>query len=216
MAGLRRYKVRFGFGGFTLVELLMALVITSLVLAAVASLAYALSAASDSTGDLSEKQAHLRYATLRIGELLRHCKIICGVPGGDLAIWRADDNVNSKININELVYITAGSGSLTLVEFDSSGNSVISRSGIGSLSTEWWLTYNGNTEYTQLIPECTNVLFEFDTAPPETRFVSISFEIPEDGIVRRYQINGFLRGWSEDLLDESGEIVTGDDDWYVP
>jgi prepilin-type N-terminal cleavage/methylation domain-containing protein len=152
--------------GFTLVELLMALVITSLVLAAVATLAYALSSASDSTDDTTEKQAQVRYTTVRVGELIRQCKLICGAPGGDLAIWRADDNVNGKININELVYITACTGSLTLVEFDSSGNSVISRSGIGSLSTEWWLTYNGNTRYTQLIPECANVQFTLDQAAP--------------------------------------------------
>ncbi|MCH7559430.1 MAG: prepilin-type N-terminal cleavage/methylation domain-containing protein, partial [Planctomycetes bacterium] len=78
--------------GFTLVELLVALVVTGIVLAAVATLAFAMGTANDVADDSSQKQAQVRYATLRISELIRHCKLICGTPGSDVAVWRADDN----------------------------------------------------------------------------------------------------------------------------
>ena len=96
--------------GFTLVELLVALVVTSIILAAVTTLAYALGTANDVTDNTSQTQAHVRYATLRISELIRHCKLICGMSGDDLAVWRADDNGNGQINPQELLYIEMGTG----------------------------------------------------------------------------------------------------------
>ena len=212
MTILKRQRRSFNIGGFTLVELLVALVITSLILTAVATIAYALSAANDSTDDTAEKQAQVRYVTLRIGELIRHCKLICGVFEGNLALWRADDNGNSQINLNEVIYIEHGSDGLRLCEFSSLGNSAIKRAHIDSLVSEWWLAYSGSTSYTQLIPEASNVQFEFDEPAPASRFVSVSFDIVENGVSGHYQINAALRGWSGNLLDEAGEIVVGDDD----
>src|SRR3972149_4536193 len=111
--------------GFTLAELLVALMVTSIVLAAVATLAFALGAAYETSDDISQKQAQVRFATLRISELIRNCKLICGASGDDLAIWRADDNDDGQINISELVYIEMGpSGEhLQLCEFTSFDNS---------------------------------------------------------------------------------------------
>jgi len=94
--------------GFTLVELLVALVVTSIILAAVATLTYALGSANETSDDTSEKQAQVRYATLRISELIRYCKLICAAPGDDLAVWRADDNADGEINPQELVYLEMG------------------------------------------------------------------------------------------------------------
>ncbi len=43
-------------------------------------------------------------------------------------------------------------------------------------------------------------------------FVSISFDLEENGAVHNYQINASLRAWAGNLLDGSGEIVNTDDD----
>jgi prepilin-type N-terminal cleavage/methylation domain-containing protein len=203
----------FDCNGFTLVELLMALIVTSIVLAAVVTLAFALNTANDVTDNTSQIQAQVRYATLRISELIRHCKLICGMPGGDLAVWRADDNDNGQINISELVYIERGPGRdyLRLCEF-SSNDPVINISDIGALITEWWLSYGCSENYTLMIPQCSNVEFLFDVSPPNTGFVSISFDVVENNVDSRYQINAAIHGWSGNLLDSSGEIVSGDDD----
>jgi len=195
--------------GFTLVELLVALIVTGIVLAAVATLAFAMGAANDQTNDTSQKQAQVRYATLRISELIRHCKLICGTPGNDLAVWRADDNNDGQININELVYIEGGTGRdfLRLCEFPSSDTSLVSLSDIATLSTSDY-----SVTYVPLVPQCSNVEFGFDVVPPKSRFVSIAFYVLENDIVRQYQISTALRGWAGNLLDGSGNNIVSDDD----
>jgi len=194
--------------GFTLVELLVALVVTGIVLAAVATLAFAMGAANDVADDSSQKQAQIRHATLRISELIRHCKLICGTPGDDLAVWRADENDDGQININELVYIERGAGGdyLRLCQFPSSDTSLVNLSDIGTLSTGDY-----SVTYVPLVPQCSNVEFSFDAAPPNSRFMSISFDILENGIIRQYQISDTLRGWAGNLLDGSSNIVSDDD-----
>jgi prepilin-type N-terminal cleavage/methylation domain-containing protein len=194
---------------FTLVELLVALIVSGIVLAAVATLAYAVGAANDETDDSSQKQAQVRYATLRISELIRHCKLICGTPGSDVAIWRADSNDVGQININELVYIERGAGGdyLRLCQFPSSDTTRVNLSDIETLSTSSY-----SVTYVPLVPQCSNVEFSFDAAaPPNSRFVSIAFDVLENDIVRQYQISAALRCWAGNLLDGSGNIVSDDD-----
>jgi prepilin-type N-terminal cleavage/methylation domain-containing protein len=195
--------------GFTLVELLMALVVSSVVLAAVATLAFALSSANDVTDDTSYKQTQVRAATLRISELLRHCRLICGTPGNELAIWRADDNGDRQININELVYIERGIAKdyLRLCEFPSSDVSVVNLSDIETLSPDGY-----SVTRVILIPQCSNVEFLVDVAPPQSKFASISFDLAENNTVRHYQINTALRGWAGNLLNQTADSVIGDDD----
>ena len=76
--------------GFTLIELLVALVVTSIIMTAVATLAYAMSSANDATDDTSRKQAQIRFATLKISDLIRHSRLVCYADGDDIAVWRAD------------------------------------------------------------------------------------------------------------------------------
>jgi prepilin-type N-terminal cleavage/methylation domain-containing protein len=195
--------------GFTLVELLVAMVVTSIVLTAVVSLAFALGTASDATDDTSRKQAQVRYATLRVKQLIRQCKLICGMPGGDLAVWTADNNGDGQININELVYIQKGPNSdyLRLCEFPSSDTTAVDLSVIGTLSPGGY-----SVTYVPLVPECSNVQFGLDALPPQSKLVSIWFELLEDNIVRQYQINAALQSWAGNLLNETGDALVSDDD----
>jgi prepilin-type N-terminal cleavage/methylation domain-containing protein len=202
--------------GFTLVELLVALIVSSIVLAAVATLAFAVGAAYDETDDTSQKQAQIRQATLRISELIRHCKLICGTPGGDLAIWRTDDNNDGQININELVYIERGPNGdhIRLYECDSVSNPAIKLSDIDSVGTSWWLGFYDSETYVKLLPQCSNVQFGFlYELPPQSTFVTISFDVVENDTARQYQISTALRGWAGNLLNDTGDnLVSGDDD----
>jgi len=63
-----------------------------------------------------------------------------------------------------------------------------------------------------MIPQCSNVRFRLDASPPNSKFVSISFDLSENRVVRQYQISAALRAWAGNLLDASGNIVTEDDD----
>jgi len=213
MVKRKRSLSAFNCKGFTLVELLMALVVAGIVSAAVVTLAFAVSSANDVMDNTSQTQAYVRYATLRISELIRHCKFVCGMPGGDLVIWRADDNGNGQINVGELVYIARGPSRnyLRLCEF-SSNNAFVKLSDIDTLTTEWWLSYGCDETYTQMIPQCSNVEFLLDVLPPNSRFAAISFDIIENSVAHRYQINTALHSWSGHLLDGTGEVVNSDDD----
>jgi prepilin-type N-terminal cleavage/methylation domain-containing protein len=199
--------------GLTLIELLVALIVTSIVLTAVVTLAYALDTANDVADDMSKKQAQIRFAALRVSDLIRHSKLVCSATGDDLSVWRADDDNDGQISISELVYIESGSAHdhLRLCEFPSSNNTAINLSSIGPFATNWWSAYSAEANYTGMMPECSNVQFGFDVLPPQSRFVTISFDVVENGIARQCQINAKLRGWAGNLLDSSGNIVSDDD-----
>jgi len=151
----KRYKK-----GLTLVELLVAMIVTSIVLTAVVTLAYAMGTVNDVTDETSKKQAQIRFAALRVSELIRHCKLVCYASTDEVVLWRADDKyIDGKINIGELVYIEAGAvqDHLRLCEFDPSNSTAINPGSIGSLATNWWSVYSGSVNYTTLIPQCSNV-----------------------------------------------------------
>ena len=94
---------------FTLIELLVGMMITSIILTAVATLAFAMSVASTYSGDTAAKQTQIRQATVRLCDLVGSCKLLCAAPGNDLVLWRADDSpANNQINVNELVYLSGG------------------------------------------------------------------------------------------------------------
>ena len=196
--------------GLTLIELLVALIVISIVVTAVVTLAYALDTANEFSNDTGRMQAQIRFAALRISDLIRHCKLICGTPGGELAVWQADDNGDGQININELVYIERGVNNdyLKLCEFASSYTSVVSLSDIQTLSTDGYFV-----SYVLLIPQCSNVQFYLDDpgTPPNSGLVSISYDIVENGITHHCQISARLRSRAGNLLDGSGNIVSDDD-----
>jgi len=207
----KRYKK-----GLTLVELVVALIVTSIVVTAVVTLAYALDTANDFADDMSLKQAQIRFAALRVSDLIRHCKLVCYASTDEVVLWRADDKyMDGKINIGELVYIEAGAlqDHLRLCEFDPSDSTAINPSWIGPFATNWWSAYS-SSNYTTMIPECSNVKFLFlpDELPPQSRFVTISFDVVENGIPRHCQINATLRGWAGNLLNEDGSSIVSDDD----
>jgi len=195
--------------GFTLAELLMALIVTGIILGAVATLAYAIGAANDAADDTTCKQAQVRYATLRISELIRHCRLVFDETSEGLGVWRADDNGDGQINADEVVYVSKGPGGdcLQFIEYESNQAYSVLWTIIQAL-----LSSGFSEEYTTLIPECSNVQFVTDVPPPQSRSVSIFFDLEESGVTHSYQIETTLRAWAGHLLDGSGELVSVDDD----
>ncbi len=198
--------------GFTLAELIVALTMTVVILTAITALTFAVGSANDVANDTNAKQAQLRYATIRITELIRHCKLICKLEENNIAIWRADDNNNDQINLSEIVYIGSGydRNYVRILEFPND-NRGLTFGGIKPI-VSGWMDYGSTYTYTMLIPECENVTVALDTAPPFSRFATISFDLEENGSMRHYQINASLRSSSENLLRSSGAIIVSDDD----
>lgn len=203
--------------GFTLVELLVALTVSSIILAAVATLSFALGSAYDDSDEVWKNQSRIRQATLRISELIRNCKLICDSKGGGIAVWRNDDNGDNRINYGELVYVDSGpSGeSLNIVTFDPPLELVdfaISMADISSGDAMAYGFQNGFATNIFVIRNCYDIWFATDVAAPFTKNVNLSFRLIENGISRNYQINATLRAHGANLINKFGGIVFDDDD----
>ncbi len=204
--------------GFTLVELLVGLLVTSIILSAVATLAFALSSADRVSGDTAFTQMQLRQATLRICELIGQCRLLCAAPGRDLVVWRADDNGNKQIDVNEVVYLERGANAdqLRFCQFSAVGNpSPLSLTELALPATKSQLISNYEERYVPLIPQCGNVVFRFDVPSPvaRARLLALSFDLTENNVVHRYEITAALHAWAGHLLNAAGDaLVSSDDD----
>ncbi|MHC4132607.1 MAG: PilW family protein [Planctomycetota bacterium] len=182
--------------GFTLVELLVALLITSIVISAVASLAFAFGNARDYAEKTSKQQSHIRFTTLKLSELLRHCRLVNCLSGETIVIWREDDNGDDKININELVFINRGA-ERNYIQLDEYSDASIVDFGEVVVPNPVW-TKSSVT----LIGNCTNVEYNLDSAPPDAEMVSIAFDVVEDSGIQHYQFSSRIRCKAGYLLDD--------------
>ena len=193
--------------GFTTVELLVALMVCSIVLTAVASLAYALNSASRSTDKISEHQMALRCATVRISELVKHSAMAFADPDNGIVLWTGDDNNDGLINGSELVYVLTTGQSLRLLDFPGQNLSVTIddiKTGAGKTA----LINNTDERYMTILPECGNVQFNLTGGT----FVNILFDLTENGITNTYQICARLRCSAQHLLNSAGQLDGGGDD----
>jgi prepilin-type N-terminal cleavage/methylation domain-containing protein len=203
--------------GFTLVELLMAVWVMSIILAAVATLSFALGSANDAADNTSEIYSRIRYTTVRVSELARSGKLICSNSGTSVAIWRADDNGDSRINPGEIVYLEAGNGNncINIVTFLGTGaaaSSALTLADIAGGQARTWLAANTQANSITLINNCSTVSFTTDQTPPFAKQLNIFFGINQNGSVKNYQITDKLRCYADYLLDDSGQIKPMDDD----
>ena len=201
---------------FTLVELLMALMVTSIILTTVLILAFAMTTANESSDNIAEKQAKVRHTRLIISDLIRQCRLVCGTLGNDLAIWKSDDDNDNKIDVTELVYIETGDNRdyIKILEFLTKPGWMDFHFNPDFTQYPWfkvWLKYRCRERYVTLIDTCSNTQFLLDTTPPETEFVSLSFDLQENGVSHHYQINTTVRCRAGHLLDSGGQIVSDDD-----
>jgi prepilin-type N-terminal cleavage/methylation domain-containing protein len=203
--------------GFTVIELLIGMLITSIVLSAVATFAYALSVASTISSDTALEQAQLRQATVRIGELIGACKLLCAAPGNDLVLWRSDDNADNQINLNELVYIERGDTCtmLRLCGFASPGNPHVALGDLAVGTTKAQLQSNGGPVYALLVPQCKDAGFAFYPVPPpltRATCLRVFFTLSDSSGEHPYEIVAALRGHAANLLNEAGDALVATDD----
>jgi prepilin-type N-terminal cleavage/methylation domain-containing protein len=157
--------------GFTLAELLVGMMVGSIILSAVATLAFALSSAQEATDNMSEKKAVLRFTTFRISDLIKYSNQLQSASVTQLDFW-ADDNADGIIDVSEQFSIKT----------DASANSLIISDQQGDFT---------------LLADCYNVQFLLDAPVPGTGLVSIMFDLTEEGTEHNYQIRAALRGSTE-------------------
>jgi prepilin-type N-terminal cleavage/methylation domain-containing protein len=201
--------------GLTLIELLMAVWVMGVILTAVAALSFALGAANDSADNSSEIYSRVRYATMRVNELLRSSKLICSNSGTSVAIWRADDNGDNRPNPGEMVYIEATGGNINLVSFkptSAQSGIILLLSDILGGSTRAWLGATVPSETVTLVNNCSYITFTTDAAPPYAKKLNIYFGISQKGVSREYQITAQQKCYAGYLLNGGGTIKSTDDD----
>jgi hypothetical protein len=191
-------------------ELLMALLVSSIILGAVASLASALDCANAQTVQMGRRQAALRFTTVRICELVKQSKRIFSLPTGGVGLWTGDANDDDLINISELVYIEPdGAGqALQLLELNGHNGLSVSIIDIETGTAKDDLVATGNERVTVLLADCTNIQFTVNGS----KFVNIAFDLTENNITSHYQICATMISSSDNLIGPGGALVSGDDD----
>jgi prepilin-type N-terminal cleavage/methylation domain-containing protein len=204
--------------GFTLAELLVALMVTAIVLGAVGSLAYAMSSAKDASDDTSLKQVQVRAAAMRITELVHTAKLICGTPTDAIVIWRTDVDANKKINSDELVYIQSDSAKnkIQLIQYNrpTGYNTTFTLAQIQSGAAKTSLDSACVKTTIDLIPQCSGVVLAVDNTaiPQKSKLVRVKFTITENNSPRTYEFCATVESPSFSLLTSANAIVSGDDD----
>lgn len=195
-----------------MVEVIISLVIVTMVLASIVSLTYAVAVTTESTDDNSKVQAQLRISTMRITELIKHCRLICHHKENNLAIWAADDNEDGQINLAELVYIgsDANKNYLRILKFHDEDR-VLQLNQIELLSN---LANYGTENYTEsfLLPTCSNLKFTLDQDPPYTQLASVGFDLSENEQSHHYSTDVTVGAWAGHLLSLDGSAIVTDDD----
>jgi prepilin-type N-terminal cleavage/methylation domain-containing protein len=204
--------------GFTLAELLMAVWVMSIILTAVAAMAFALGSANDSADDTAEIQSRIRYTTVYLGELVRRSKMICRNASGNVVLWRADDNGDRLINPGEIVSleIDSGNGGINLITYQpnaaQAGASMTPALIKTGVYKQWMISRGIPSTSITLIDNCNYVFFTTDILPPFAKKLNIFFGLAQGGIDRDFQITAMLRCSSDCMLKKDGMSFVTDDD----
>jgi hypothetical protein len=196
------------------VELLVALVVTGVILSAVATLAFAMSSATRASEDVAFAQTQMRTATLHLADLIQRCRMICAAPGDDIVVWKSDDNHDGRINLNELAYIERGTSHnyLHMGLFSNAANPEIAFSSLGLAATKASLISTYGMTDVALLRSAASVQFTLDATPPASRRLVISLDLTEDQAVHHYEMALAMVGSAANLLNAAGTDLVTDDD----
>ncbi len=166
---MKKKRRQFGLG-FTLVELMVALMVASVILGAVATLAGATGCAKDATDQMGRQQAQLRCVTMRLTDLIRTANRVTSSSATAFTLWH-DNNLNNVEDADELTEIRLD----TDVSPEDDDDDTLM---IGSSESHW---------------KCNNVTFEYDAAAPATRFIAIWFDMDDNGVSQTHAVSAKLR-----------------------
>ncbi len=203
----------------TLVELLIALSITAIILTAATTLAYAMTNAGSAIYLNSQEQSEVRTAVLRINELISNSRLVAAYNNGYIYLWACDTDRDNLIDATEIIRIepdVGGSGQIAISQYHSP--TMIMHLTLSQLRAGMFDSLMANRltgDRYVLVEGCSNVTVSFDAVSPQTKFVSIRFNVIENANAQFYEIGAALRGWAGHLLTNStsgAELVGSDDD----
>ena len=207
--------------GFTLVELLVALTVSSIVLGAVATLAFAVGTANKSLDEASEAQTYSRFSALSLRDTLRYGRQAFVTPDGYIAMWQADNNSDGLIDGSELTFFRVLAQELQLREFAFSNGEVAPfvtiaqiEDGTAYSDLVQLASSNENVDNRQTLklPDCSEVTFTI-LDPPANKYLNLSYKLTENGVTTKYHVNTRLMCSADNLIDYGAGQIVGDDDY---
>ncbi len=161
----KRKQVR----GFTMAEMLVALMVASIILAAAATMAGALSAGKTANDQVSRNGAYLLQLQTRLSDLIMRANRVAGIDSQGLTLW-LDKNNNGLPDIaTEYVYVRTS-------------------------ATRDWIIISG-TGFQENYKQSSNVQFYLDNVDKAlVKHITIKFDVIENGVPQTYTISGTLRG----------------------
>ncbi|HML74470.1 MAG TPA: prepilin-type N-terminal cleavage/methylation domain-containing protein [Anaerohalosphaeraceae bacterium] len=155
--------------GFTMAEMLVALMVASIILAAAATMAGALSAGKTANDQVSRNGAYLLQLQTRLTDLIMRANRVAGIDSQGLTLW-LDKNNNGLPDIaTEYVYVRTS-------------------------ATRDWVIISG-TGFQENYKQSSNVQFYLDNADKAlVKHITVQFNMVENGVTQTYTISGTLRG----------------------
>jgi prepilin-type N-terminal cleavage/methylation domain-containing protein len=187
-------------GGFTLLELVMGMLISGIILLAVATLSFALGRGQEVTDLMINHQAVIRSASVRIPELVHNGLAVWMANDGDLVIWTGDANGNRRIEVSELAYLMINTTGKRIELMTCAGlDTPVTAAEIVSGAAESIITASSFKTVTPLVSNCTNMQFLMQGY----KYVIIRFNLTAETGSRDYQICARVRA---DISDWMGTL----------
>lgn len=196
--------------GFTLAELILALSVMAIVLTTAATLAFAMGSAQSATNKMGEKQARLRFSTMRIRELARNSCLVFTTDNG-VVFWKDDTDANGRISGNEIAWLSttqdlgAGAG-VQIMEFPGE-TAIFTKTELQNAADVGVLVNSLDEQTMLLLEDCTSASISLDS-----KVVTVDFCLTENNMTKEYQICGMVRASAEYLLAGGEIVISGDDD----
>ncbi len=212
--------------GFTLVELLVALTVSSIVLGAVGTLAFAMGAANKSLEQANKAQVYSRFSTLLLRDTLRYARQAFVTPDGNIALWKADNNSDGWIDGSELIFFRVAGQDLHLHEFAFTDPEVAPvftiaeiEDGTAYSELSQLASNSTNVDNRQTLPDCPEDTFTISEVtftildPPANKYLNLTYKLTENGVATKYQVNTRLRCSADNLIDYIAGTIVQDDDY---
>jgi prepilin-type N-terminal cleavage/methylation domain-containing protein len=155
--------------GFTLLEVLVAMMIVAIVLTAAGTMAGALSGAKEANDQLSREVTTLLGVQTRLSDLVMRANEVTACEANRLVLWHdADADGIAAPDGSEYTAIEASGTALRIYRFNAPANQ-------------------------ELYSNCQLTGVYGDELAPNTKWLKIEFTMTTEGVTQTYSINGTLR-----------------------